>query len=454
MSNAIATAGPNIASQRRKTLRLTYWDGVFTAIMIGLSEAFAIVWGVKMGLSLSQIGVVSTLPIFIGALAQWIVPPMIPQKHLKLGIQCAHLLQISGLGLLVLLKGNQEIFIQLSIALSLYWIGGMVSGPLWLDWISGWLPHSKFSRYLARRNSFVAAFTLFSFLMAAVVLGGFQSEFSLDRFFFVFFGAFAARIISWILIWFHFSPPVSQRRTFAQGIQKISDRSYKPVVAIIVFTTAFKFVVNLASPFFLPYMFDQLQFNLATYVLITAIPFLGRTLFVSRWGEAARLTRPFVGLQITCFGIALNAYLWTLAKTPLSISFVEFLSGIMWGGFDLFVVLIIQNFWPGSARKVLGLHLALMSLASLGGAYLGSELLKQTGSSYLQVFETSAIARFLVAFSFVFVLRRLRETRVALKVYGDFLATVLSLRPSMANIGRIIPLKRTPTKKSQSEIKK
>jgi hypothetical protein len=429
-------------SERRRTLLLTYWDGAFTALMIGFSESFAIVWGVKMGLSLVQIGVLSTLPILIGAFAQWIIPPLISNKNLKVGIQLAHLVQITGLGLLLSLKGNDEIYFQLLIALTFYWVGGMVTGPLWLDWISGWLPHGKFSRFLGKRNSFVAAITLFSFLSAAVLVGGFEREFNPDRFFIIFAGGFTARVVSWIVIWFHSSPPLRKNPTLAIGIQKLSERSRKPVYAIICFTVLFKFVVNIASPFFLPYMFEELKFDLATYVLITAIPFLGRTLYVAKWGEAARQIKPFVGLQIACFGIAANAFFWSLAARPAFLGFVEFLSGVMWGGFDLFVVLIVQNYWPGSARKILGFHLALMSLASLGGAAVGAHILKVNGGDYIALFQTSAGYRALVALGFFLVLRRLKETRVSLKVYGDFMATVISIRPSMANIGRIIPLRR------------
>jgi hypothetical protein len=36
---------------------------------------------------------------------------------------------------------------------------------------------------------------------------------------------------------------------------------------------------------------------------------------------------------------------------------------------------------------------------------------------------------------------------VAVSFYGDFLTTVLSLRPSLANLGRMIPLRRTAQKK-------
>ncbi len=429
--------------QRRRTLRLTYWDGIFTAFMIGLSESFAIVYGVKKGLSYEQIGVLSTFPIVMGSLAQWLVPQLVSHGFLKIGIQLAHLVQIMGLWGLSRVVDSSNYYHDLILSLSLYWMGGMVSGPLWLDWISSWLPHKSFARYLSRRNAFVSVFTLIAFLSGTIFVHFIKFENDLG-FQWVFTLGLIARLISLCIVHLHHNPPPATLKNLAKGIQDVSQRRLRPILVILLFATFFKFVVAVSSPFFMPYMFKDLGYNMLTYVVVTAIPFLGRSLFLSGWGEAAKKIRPFIGLQIATFGISLSPFLWTISGQVFWIGFLELLSGLFWGGFDLCLVLIIQNYAPGSARKLLGISLAAMNIAALGGAWFGACYLQKKSGDFESVFVLSSQLRFLMAIFITLALRKMKETRVALAVYGDFLTTVLSLRPSLANLGRMIPLRRNP----------
>ena len=431
---------------RRYALNLTLVDGFLTAVMIGTAETFAMVLAVKSGLSAEQLATLSTLPILLGAMVQWIFPQLIRNEHLKVAILCSHSVQILGLASLLWVAGSSRglpdqsapLFRNLLTGLSLYWMGGMVSGPLWLDWIAGWLPHKRFARYLSRRNAFIAGVTLLSYLLAASRMG--QAT-SMEAFKIIFAMAVMARLLSWGVVALQPSP-VRRTQTVAEGLRNPEWWSSKPVLLIVGFTTLFKFAVNLSSPFFLPFMFNDLKLGLSQYVALTAIPFVGRFLFMSRWGEAAKSIRPFIGLQITMVCISLSPILWTLTRSFYWLCAFEFVSGAMWGGFELCSILIIQNFWPGSARRLMGIHFALMSLFALVGASLGSYFLSRFHWSYIDLFTASGDLRGVTTLLFVVALTRIRETRSSLKVYGDFLTTVLSLRPSFANIGRVIPLRR------------
>ncbi len=416
---------------------MSYIEGAFYALMVGTAETFALFYAVKSQLTTSQIAMLSTLPILLGALAQWIVPNRIPNTSLKNAMLGFMGVQILGLCGLLYSFHTTHIYECLLLALSAYWIGGLVCGPLWLDWISAWLGPAAFCRYLSRRNGFVSLLTLVGYLGAALVI--YRSQ-SLEIFQVAFSIGIVARCCSWVTMFFQPSAAIS--RHSAQSPTVVPNHSESRVIFwVMTFTVIFKFAVNIASPFFLPYMVNELKFSLLTYVLLTAVPFVGRSLFLASWGEAARSIRPLIGLPITMVGIAVGPVLWTFTQRVEFLTLFEFASGLLWGGFDLCAVLIVQNFWAGNARKFLGMHLALMSLASLLGASLGAELL-HSGFSYMDLYLFSSNIRILNALLFILILTRFATTRTSLRVYGDFLSTVLSIRPSFANIGRLIPVRR------------
>jgi MFS family permease len=423
---------------RRRALRQTYFDAFFTAVMIGTAESFAIFFGVEHGLTLSQLALVSTLPILVGAIAQWLVPLFVPQNRLRQTILVSVAVQILGLVGLFFSVFTGRIFEGLLAALSLYWIGGMIGGPLWLDWVAGWMPHKSFSRFLSRRNAFASFSTLAAYLVTALIVNAHPSAHAFEV---VFLVAALARVASWITL-FKQVEPSSHARSVATDIKAPEHWSSKPVLVILVTTVLFKFAANVSSPFFTPYMLNELHFDLLHYVGITAIPFVGRFLFLSRWGEAAKDIRPFIGLQISMLLISVSPVLWTFTKNYQCLFGFEFVSGLMWGGFDLCSVLIVQNFWPGSARRFLGAQLALMSVAALAGAWMGSWLVEHKGVGYHDIFVLSSDLRVITTLIFALCVFWLKDMRSSLKVYGDFLATVLTLRPSFANIGRVIPLRR------------
>jgi MFS family permease len=405
--------------------------------MIGTAETFAFIFAVRAGVPASSLGWLATLPVFLGALFQWILPQWIPFARLKTAILSCHAIQIAGLMVLAAsVYSSHDVFEYLIVGLSLYWIGGMLSGPLWLDWMSPWLPYPRFTKFLSRRNTWVAVSTLGAYLLTATLI---HTRLDLHVFLIPFVIAMAARLVS-VGIILRQTPPQTKSETHLAPPPQIGEAS-KPIWMMILVTSLFKFSTNTASPFFISYMLDELHFSLLGYVFMTSIPFVARALFITRWGEASRQLRPYVGLQLTMFGIALNALLWSLSPNYYYLMGVEFLSGLMWGGFDLCAVLIIQNLWPGSARALVGFHLALMSLMSLLGAWVGGEMLK-SGMEFTTLFQWSSAFRIVCAALMSFLLARIPETRASLRVYGSYLSTLLTVRPSLGVIGRMVPLRR------------
>jgi hypothetical protein len=87
--------------------------------------------------------------------------------------------------------------------------------------------------------------------------------------------------------------------------------------------------------------------------------------------------------------------------------------------------------------KPLGLHFALMNLGATCGAKIGGYLL-ESGWGFSNLFYLSTFLRFSITLFYLMRISALPMTYRSFRAYGDFLSTVLSVRPSMNNVGRLL----------------
>jgi hypothetical protein len=199
--------------------------------------------------------------------------------------------------------------------------------------------------------------------------------------------------------------------------------SSKPVIYVILFTTLYRLVSNIATPFLVPYMTKELHFNLIQYAWLVAVPFIGRSIMFSRWGETMRSHSPLIVLQICMLLSASICFGWSQVRSVAGLGSLEFVSGISWGGFELASILLMQSFRPGSARTLIGFHLALQNLAAIGGALFGSYLFSK-GFSSPAVIQTSSALRFSVLILFIAVSYQIHTPKAHLRQLQDCLISV------------------------------
>jgi MFS family permease len=424
--------------QRRRTLRFSYFEGSFYAVMVALAESFALFFAVKRGLTPTQVGLISTVPLMLGALGNWLVPQLISDRKLKWGVVGSVVIQIVGVALLVVATRSENHFAWCFAAMSLYWLGQMTAAPLWMDWISGWLPQQRFGRFISRRNSFLAFVTLALFWLGAYWVHSISelSDWGMS-FFWLFIVGLLARSVSLVLLCLQDSPPRSTHlRERAEGV---SDRwPLWGVIAVVGFAAAFKLVANIASPYFLPYMVNELHFSVFDVSIISGMSFLGLALLMTSYGEAMKSFQPLMGLQVAMFMAAANCFLWLFFSDLLLLSFLQLFAGLYWAGFDLACILILQSQFPTKFRQVLGIHLGLSSLATISGGLVGSKL-QDHGTSYLELFAVSAWLRLGLAAAFLFLMFRLRNFKVSWRHYRDFVREAAVPRLTYIEISRILP---------------
>lgn len=418
----------------KKTLQWTQLEGMFFALMVASSESYALYYFTGNGLLDWQIALISTFPLLLASVLQLFVPRIIKQSQIEKGILFFIALQLLGLAGIYLSTKASDPFIPLLFSLIFYWIGGQGVAPLWLDWSSKLSSQSGYGIFLSRRNTIITWVAMFCYIMISIPIK--KNMISIT---FLFVIGFFARLTSMMIQTYLNRRTKDIKVTDEETIDdtKIDFDVLKTMKRFFIWNAFFRFAVNISSPFFLPFMVKELKLSIEDFVLLNSVPFLGRALFLQNWSNASKGIRPFWGIQISCFFIAFLPWLWTISNDFIYLCFIQFMSGIFWGGMEITNLLMIQNHSYGKARKWLGLNSAGMTFFSVLGATFAGYL-SSIGFNYYDLFNLSTALRLAVAVMFVANVAGLRPAQLDAKNARLYLFYVLSLRPSMANIGRIL----------------
>lgn len=407
----------------RRFVLLSYFEGFLYALMVASSESFALYIAVLRGLSSIEIAMASTLPLLIGAVAQWFIPRRLKDHSLRSAIIIAMLVQSFGIAGLYVFATHKANFWLLLSSLTMYWIGGLVASPLWLDWKAQHFECDHFRTFISKRSGFISLCTVICFLAIAYA---FNVRQGLDVGLIFVIGLIARFIcagVQWYVSYVMVLPQF--RRSESEPIPQLGgadprasrDAILRLLPVFFLWTGVFKFAVYVSSPFFLPYMIHDLNFNIWDCSLVSGMSILGRSLFTGFWGRRSLGIMPFFVLQFTGIFISFSPLFWSFSGRLGYLTSLEFISGIFWAGFDLSCILIIQNFVSSAPRRHLGVHMAIMNSCAVLGSLLGGVLLK-AHFEYTTLFAFSAFVRLFVVIAFIALLARWPFVRLTIRSFA------------------------------------
>jgi hypothetical protein len=179
-------------------------------------------------------------------------------------------------------------------------------------------------------------------------------------------------------------------------------------------------VAAISGAFITPYLLDLHQLEYGPYAVFTATivlakiafsPMLGR--LMQRVGVRSVVSACAIGIaSIPLMYIVSDAYPWLL--------FIQFYGGIVWGGFELGVLMVLFDAEDDGERTAIQVaYSGLNAIGNAGASFIGGAILAGLGSghdAYFWVFVASAIARtsaaLLVVKNLPLVLARLPATVV------------------------------------------
>ncbi len=416
----------------KQTVKLSHFEGGLYALMVASTESFLFYYAVKQNVTSFELAILASLPLALGALSQMFIPKLIKDYHLGSSVVWAMLVQILGvLGILYTVAVNYT-YDKLLFFTCIHFIGGLTSSPLWIDWASKIIPKRNFRKYMASRSSYTW-YLILVFYLGLALLSQFTSWFKLVYIFLI--GA-TARILSCALQYYIIRGTFSvelktiQSRKINEFPQVMSSEIVKIIWLFIICTSLFRFAIYISSPFFTPYMMNDLKLSMFQFVLLSSIPYFGRALFFNYWGKVGKGFGAFFGIGLTGLYISIIPIIWVISRNYNFLIFSEILAGIAWGGFELNQVLMIQNFMHQSmkvgSRVLLGIHMALANICGVLGAIVGS-LLMDAHLSFYQIFLCSSILRFLAILILIKLAFFNKNKQLGLKQIQSYLKNLLPL---------------------------
>lgn len=422
----------------RRDLRLSTTDAMLFSVMVGCGEAYFVAFALAVGMGELLAGLLSSVPLLAGALLQLASPWAVRKlgSHKRWVVMTAGLQALSFVPLAVAAFMGQMPAWLLFVCVGLYWAFNLGSAPAWNTWIGTVVPASIRARYFASRSRSAQFVLLVSLVGAGLILhfGGHG-----DNYAWVYGALFVIAGLSRLgSTWCHtrISEPVpmppGQRsvpfRAFLKGPKAVSGGR------LLLYMLVLQLCVQVSGPFFGPYMLENLKFDYPTFAGLLCCSYIGRVLAMPLIGRYAKRYGAGNLLWIGGLGILPLSAIWVISPSPYYLIWVQLLSGVLWGCYEMATMLLLLESIPANERtSVLTTQNALNAAVIVVGAACGAVLFSMMGqdtAAYHTLFIVSAVLRL----GTIFLLARVHKP--AIKQITPIIFRTVGIRPQFGGIDR------------------
>lgn len=412
--------------------------------MVGLGETYLPAFILALGMGEVNSGLIAAVPLMAGAFIQLVSPFMVQMLGSYrrwvvtcVSIQCALFLPFIAAALTGRLPSAAAFLLA-----ALYWGAGMGAGPAWNGWMGRNISILVRTHFFAKRTRYTQVGTLIGFMLGGVLLHllpegkktlGFAALFAL---------AFFSRLFSVrqlakqtedpeSLVDFKPPSPLSLFHTLRQN---------RAGAHLFLYVFLLQFGVYISSPYFTPYMLEQLKVGYLGYVALVSTSYIAKILFLPAMAAYARRRGTRSLMWLGGMGVVLLPIAWLVSSKLPYLILLQFVSGFFWSAYDLaFPLLVLETIGEKDRMNVLVLHNFCQSTVIVTSALIGAAFLDGLGRTpyaYGVIFALSTILRFVA----LGALARLSQDKVRPKLrwrtvgirpsLGEFFVPVLeSVRP-------------------------
>lgn len=329
---------------REKSLGYSLRDGMAWSVMVGFGENYIGAFAVFLLASKMQMGILASLPAFLGAVSQIfsaritdrvgnrrriIVPAAVLQGLLWIPIFLAPAISPAPAAVPLLIG-----FVTLMT------ICGHFIAPPWLSLMGDLVQPAGRGVYFANRNRLCHLFTLVSVGLAGLALQYFKSlglDWHRYGFFVIFTVACAARLVSAMYLRLQYEPayqaPGAQEQfgylEFLRGLRNPNFTRFSFFMATLFFS------IQVAAPLFVVYLLRDLGMSYIQFTSILCLVVLSQILTLGYWGRAADRFGNRCVLLWSGAGFFIIPFLLPLSTQFMYIAFLKVLWGAAGAGFGL-----------------------------------------------------------------------------------------------------------------------
>ncbi|MEK6818620.1 MAG: MFS transporter [Nanoarchaeota archaeon] len=407
--------------EEQKALEVSIKEGSALSFSAGLGTNYISLFALAMKASTMQIGLLSSLTGLMSPISQLYGSKSMDHHSrkkivLKFAIlEAAMWIPIIILGILFWKNIFQN---YLSYALIFFYtiltIFSGIAVPAWFSWMGDLIPVKDRGKYLSKRNQITGLVGLLGVIIGAVLLDIFETRgLLLIGFSTIFALTFTFRLISILELKKQFSPKIRIKKEDYFSFKAFLKR-FDNYGKFSVYLGLFNFAIMIASPFFIVYMREILEFNYLTLIIISISsstfylifsPIMGR--FADKYGN--------IKLFYTAnLFFVFSPLIWIFIKSPILLILIpQLISGLA----NAALITSTTNFTYDAVRpQKRGICIAYTNLISGMGVFIGSILggvlinvfSKYYTNPFFIIFGIASLTRLLVG---VLFLPHLKEER-------------------------------------------
>ncbi|NJN14711.1 MAG: MFS transporter [Planctomycetes bacterium] len=420
-------------------MKLSLFEGVFYALMVGLGETYFLADAIRLGARPFEQALLITLPLFLGGLGSVAALRILSRLRRRKGLVVGSCLG-QGLLLLALAQGsglgwiNPTLLITISV---LHHVLGQAAGTAWSSWYGDLVPAEIRGRYFARRNRGVHLATCAGLAFAGFALdwlepgragevaagrGGERGSGSSSDW----RGGF--RLLSVLLLAFSPEPEFRGVSPPAKVLRFLRTTRGRSAWRMLLTGAGLQFLVYIGSPYFGPFMLEELHFSYAAYMAAAATVVAAKFILLPVWGRLVDQhgARPVYSAAALLVAIVPLPWLW--ADGLGWVLPAQALSGLSWAAYEVsYFSLLLESSLKQTRPHAFAAQNVLNGTGQLLGSLVGAALIGLTGRDFQLVFLATLIGRLALA---LFVPRILpADAGRRSPGRGEILLRVIGVRP-------------------------
>ena len=298
------------SKQIKSSLRISTVEGSWWAVMYGMVETYFGAFFEYLKYTSYEISILSTLPIFIGAVFQnltgWFYDILRSRKTLLIILKCIQTITIP----LILFAGysSGNYFLLLAF-ICLYYALAMSQMSPWTSWMGYLVPGRLRGRYFGNRSQVVRIFMLISSLLAGAILNSYEESNTFNGFIIIFSLGMVANFGSIYYLNRQYEPENTTDDEIIE-IDSSNTNMDSGLKRFITYDSLSEFSFHVSGPLMMVYWLRDLKFDyIELAILINVSQVLG--LFSMRyWGKRIDNNGSYSTIRFTSFCIAVFPMFW------------------------------------------------------------------------------------------------------------------------------------------------
>ncbi len=389
-------------------MRLSLVEGLLYALMVGCGETYFLPNAIRLGATPLEQGLLISLPLFLGALGSLAALRALSRLRHRKGLTVIACV-VQGSLLLLLGEACAQGVVGpalLIAAFCLHHVLGQAAGTAWSSWYGDLVPAEIRGRYFARRNRGVYLATFAGLVVGGLLLGRFEAGSAGTvaageggagfRVILTLSGGF--RLLSAALLLFSPEPKFRGLSPPTRLLQFLRTERGSSAWRMLLVGAALQLVVYMGSPYFGPFMLEDLKFSYEAYMVSAAVVVGAKFVLLPVWGRLVDLHGARSVYAAAALLVAIVPLPWLWADGLGWVLPAQALSGLSWAAYEVaYFSLLLESSYKTTRPHAFAAQNVLNGTGQLLGSLLGAALVAGPERDFRLLFLLTLIGRLAVA---------------------------------------------------------